>query len=367
MRELLAVLADSQMKTGQLQAAAQTLHELGELTDRLYPPGSFERAFHHNAVSILYSGQGRFSAALAELRQTEAAQAQASTENLRHALALRRNTWAMQIRLGDYERIEERNLALAVEMDRLHGVGSATRAHLYPEMARYHHDRGEYALALAAREAFLATNNGTPKPALAAARAALLLARTLAHAAPPAELAAEAQTLLATVDADGPQLGALRRADAWLSLARTGLLLDDQALAAAAIRRVRADPELLLQRDLWLNSRVAQAEGELLRARGDWEGSTQLLAQRVALLDSSPDKAVPAIWQARLDLATSLVLMGDPSAAAALALAASARPPQMPKNHPLDAVQQYLERVEQGGPKQQAAKPALPRSLGGIF
>ncbi|WP_310387239.1 serine/threonine-protein kinase [Roseateles sp.] len=366
MRELLAVLADSQMKTGRLQAAAQTLHELGELTDRLYPPGSFERAFHHNAVSILYSGQGRFSAALAELRQTETAQANASTENLRHALALRRNTWAMQIRLGDYERIEERNSALAAAMDRLHGAGSAARAHLYPEMARYHHDRGEYALAVAARQAFLSANKGTPKPALAAARAALLLARTLAHAAPPAELAAEAQALLAAVDADGRQLGALRRADAWLSLARTGLLLDDLALAAAAIQRLRGDAELHLQQDLWLNSRVEQAEGELLRARGDWQGSAQLLAQRVTLLDSSPDKAVPAIWQARLDLATSLVLMGDPGAAAALALAANARPPQMPKNHPLDAVQRYLEWVEQGGGKQ-TAKPALPRHLSGIF
>ncbi|MCV2358617.1 hypothetical protein LNV08_06460 [Paucibacter sp. TC2R-5] len=36
-------------------------------------------------------------------------------------------------------------------------------------------------------------------------------------------------------------------------------------------------------------------------------------------------------------------------AAAALASAASARPPQMPKNHPLDAVQRYLELLVQGG------------------
>ncbi|MBT9494868.1 MAG: serine/threonine protein kinase [Paucibacter sp.] len=377
MRELLAVLADSQMKTGRLQAAAQTLDELGELTERLYPPGSFERAFHHNFVSILYSGQGRFSAALAELRQTEAAQASASTENLRHALTLRRNTWAMQIRLGDYERIEERNLALAAAMDHLHGVGSAMRAHLYPEMARYHHDRGEYAQALVARQAFLAANNGTPKPALAAARAAELLARALAHAAPPAELAAEAQTLLAAVDADGPQLGALRRADAWLSLARTGLLLDDQALAAAAIQRLRGDPELHLQQDQWLNSRVAQAEGELLRARGDWLGSARLLAQRVALLETSPDKAVPTIWQARLDLAASLVLMHDPGAAAALALAAKARPPQMPPHHPLDAVQRYLQAFNQGEDTRKARfaveqaygreSAHLPAGLGGAF
>ncbi|MCV2370782.1 serine/threonine-protein kinase [Roseateles oligotrophus] len=377
MRELLAVLADSQMKTGRLRAAAQTLQLLGELTDSLYPPGSFERAFHHNFVSILHSGQGRFSAALAELRQTESAQTHASTDNLRHALTLRRNTWAMQIRLGDYDRIEERYLDLVAEMDRLHGNGSATRAHLHPEMARYHNDRGEFTQLLADREAFLAANNGTPKPALAASRAALLLARTLAHAAPAAELAAQAQTLLAAVAADGRQLGALRRADAWLSLARVGLLLDDQALAAAAIQRLRSDAELHLSEDQWLNSRVAQAEGELLRAQGDMQGSAKLLAQRVGLLDTSPDKTVPALWQARLDLATTLVMMRDPSAAAALALAGAARPPQMPKNHPLDAVQHYLAQLEQGADAHWARLPVeraygrkateLPAGLGGIF
>jgi serine/threonine-protein kinase len=380
MRELLAVLADSQMKTGRLQAAAQTLQELGELTDRLYPPGSFERAFHHNSVSILHSGQGRFSAALAELRQTEVAQTHASTDNLRHALALRRNTWAMQIRLGDYDRIEARHLGLAAEMDHLHGAGSATRAFLYPEMARYHNDRAEYSLLLADRQAFLAGNNGTPKQAQAASRAALTLARALANAAPAGALISEGQTLLAAVDADGRQLGALRRADAWLTLARSGLLLDDLDLAAAAIQRLRADAELHLTEDIWLNSRVAQAEGELLRARGDWQGSAKLLAQRVARLETSPDKTVPAIWQARLDLATTLVMMGDPSAAAALALAASARPPQMPQKHPLDLVQRYLELLEQDGSfasvhrarlgLEQAygrTSAKLPARLGGIF
>ena len=163
MRELLYCLANAQQKTGLLDAAELTMHEAGALTESLYPPGSFERVFHRNFVSVLRSAQGRLSESLAELRQTEAAQAQASTDNLRHVLALRRNTWAMQIRLGDYERIEERGRSLAAEMDRLHGVGSAARAFLYPELARYHADRGEFGLALADREAFLASNNGTPQ------------------------------------------------------------------------------------------------------------------------------------------------------------------------------------------------------------
>jgi hypothetical protein len=126
-----------------------------------------------------------------------------------------------------------------------------------------------------------------------------------------------------------------------------------------------------------MNSRVAQAEGELLRARGDWQGSAKLLAQRVALLDTSPDKAVPALWQARLDLATTLVLMRDPAAAAALAQAAAARPPQMPSKHPLDAVLHYLQALQQGTDASKArlaveqaygrASSQLPAGLGGIF
>ena len=154
------------------------------------------------------------------------------------------------------------------------------------------------------------------------------------------QLADEARAVLAEIDANRAQLATVR-AEAWLALARTALLLADTPLAADAVKRLRSDTELNLATDAWLDSRVAQVEGELLRAQGDLARSRDLLAQRVALLATSPDRAVPVIWQARLVLACTLVLLRDPGAPAALQQAARARPPQMPPGRPLDAVQAW--------------------------
>ena len=194
-----------------------------------------------------------------------------------------------------------------------------------------------------------------------------MLGRSLANAAPAAALTAEARAVLAAVDAARQGLGTTR-ADAWLALARTGLLLGDNTLAADAILRLRADTELHLDRHEWLASRVAQVEGELLRAQGELARSRVLLAQRAGLLARSPDTAVPSNWQAQLDLAYTLVLLRDPGAPAALQQAARARPAQMPTGHPLDAVQVYLQTLWQDGvidaPALRAARLAVERAYG---
>jgi len=383
MRELLYSLGGCYVKLGQLGAARLTLQQAGELTDQRYPPGAFERAFHHVFLSVLLANEGRVSESLAELRLTEAAQAHPATENLRHVQAMRRNTLAMQIRAGEYDHIEARAQALADEMDRLYGRGSSIRAFLYPELARYHQDRGEFALAQADRLAFLADGNGAPQQAGAPARAALVLSRSLAMAAPPAALLDEARAVLAEVDAKRKQIG-IPRAEAWLALARTGVLLDDLELAAAAIQRLRDDTEIHLDVNRVLASRVAQAEGELLRARGQLPASRELLRLRVDQLARSPaDQRMPEVWQARLDLASTLVLLHDTAAPQALQQALLARPAQMPAGHPLDAVQAYLQVLATDPPAGAQALVAarlavdraygrtpahsLPAGLGGIF
>ena len=83
-------------------------------------------------------------------------------------------------------------------------------------------------------------------------------------------------------------------------------------------------------REAALAGRVAQVEGEWLRARGDPEASRERLVQRVELLARRADRDVPPIWSARLDLAYTLVLLRDPQAHSALVLAAQSRPPQVP-------------------------------------
>lgn len=366
MRQLLYGLATSYVKTGRIEAAEQALAEAGANTDARYPPGHFERLFHHNFVSILYAAQGRLSDSLAELRKTEAFQRNPPADELRFALVLRRNTLAIQIRLADYERIEERSRELRTEMDRLLGPGNGMGPSLHPELARYHTDRGAYVQALAERDAEAASGaNGAAPGARAGAQAARLLARCLARAARPAALRQEAAATLAALDGARPAMGATALAEAWLALARSGLLLGEPALAADALQRLRATAGLDLGQDASLRTRVEQVEAELLRAQGQLARSRELLAGRVALLARSPDQAVPPLWSARLDLAHTLVLMRDPSAGAALAQARGARPPQMPPGHPFDAVHDYLVAVWQGDAEGQArGRTALERLYG---
>ena len=385
MRGLLHCLAVAYMRTGRLGDAETTLRQAGAITDRLYPPGDFQHAFHHNYVSILYGAQGRLRDSLAEMLATEAYQHTPPPDMLRFALVLRRNTLEKQVRLADYDRVEARAVELGLEMDRLLGPGNAMRATLRPVLVAYHTDRGDFSRALAELDtgARAGASGGLPA-AQAGARAARLLARCLANAAPAAELTAEARAVLADIDAARQSLGTMR-ADAWLSVGRAGLLLGDSALAGDTIRLLRDDPELNLDRNEWLASRVAQVEGELMRAQGDLARSRVLLTQRAGLLTRSPDTAVPPNWQAQLDLAYTLVLLRDPGAPAALEQAARARPAQMPSGHPLDAVQAYLQSLWQDGGADTAAvrasrlaveraygrerghMPALPQRLAGIF
>jgi len=385
MRGLLQCLAVAYMRTGRLDEAEQALKQAGSITDQLYPAGDFQHAFHHNYVSILYAARGRLSDALAELRATEPYQHEPPPDMLRFALILRRNTMEMRVRLADYEQTEERVEALRLESDRLLGPGNALRANLRPILVRYHMDRGEFGRALAELDASVDAGPGGALPATqVGARAARLLSRCLAQAAPADELRTEALTVRADIDAARQSLGS-KRADAWLAVARAALLLDNDALAADTLRQLRDDPDLKLAQDESLASRVDQLEGERLRARGDLAGSRTLLARRTALLARSPDIAIPANWSARLDLAYSLVLLRDPAAAPALAEAARARPAQMPAGTPLDAVDRYLQALWLDGSGQTAAvrtarlaveraygrepgrEPALPLRLAGIF
>ena len=376
MRGLLHCLAVAYVRTGRLVAAETTLQQAGAITDKLYPAGDFQHAFHHNYVSLLYAAGGRLRDSLAELQSTEVHQRAPPPDMLRFALVLRRNTLDRQVRLADYDRIEERAAELGNEMDRLLGPGNAMRATLRPVLIAYHSDRGDFARALVELDAAAAAGASAAQPgAQAGVQAARVLGRSLANVAPstaPASapapsLAAEAQAAMAAVDAARQSLGTMR-ADAWLALARTGLLLGDNTLAADAIQRLRADTELHLDRHEWLASRVAQVEGELLRAQGELARSRVLLAQRAGLLARSPDTAVPSNWQAQLDLAYTLVLLRDPGAPAALQQAARARPAQMPTGHPLDAVQVYLQTLWQDGvidtPALRAARLAVERAYG---
>ena len=171
--------------------------------------------------------------------------------------------------------------------------------------------------------------------------------------------------MLARIDANRAQAGTVR-AEAWLAVARAAPLLADPPLAAEAVRRLRSDIELNLATDAWLDSRVAQVEGELLRAQGDLARSRDLLAQRFALLATSPDSAVPVIWQARLALACALVLLHDPGALDAVQACLQALW-QSERGENASALQAVRSVVERACRRETGRTAALPAGLGGAF
>jgi hypothetical protein len=263
--------------------------------------------------------------------------------DLKHTL--QRNAVTVQIRLGEYQGVEERITALLAEGDRLRGPGNEWSMLLRGVLVGYLRQVGQPARALAVADDNLARTLAatTHLPAtLLPLRATQLLLRGQAHAVSPAALAADARALLAETRAQRQAMG-YPRAEAWIDLVRVGLLLDDSALAGEALALLKTDAGLNLARDTALLSRVTYLDGELARLRGDLPRSKQLLQQRMGLFERIAEKRVVPAWVASLDLAYTLVLLRDPGAAEALSQAASRRPASQPAGHPLDAVHAYLE------------------------
>lgn len=348
-------------RTARLDESEQLLAELGPLVERMYPAGHPRRLSHLNHVQVLRAGQGRLREALAAMRQTEPYWPSIPRDHQQLRLVLQRNTIAIQIRLGDYDRIVPRIEALLAEGDRFLGAGNDFTAGLRVELARYHTEAGDARQALAVREDILARARAAriEHPAvLLPAKVSVLLARAQAHAADGPALVREARALLDEMQAKVKDIG-YARASAWIDLARVGLLLDDAALAGEALGRLHADAGLKLDTDSLLASRVAQMDGELARLRGDLAASREHLAARVKVFLRPGDKQVLPAWVAALDLAYTLVLARDPQAAEALDTAAARRPPGAPAGHPLDLVERYLRAHLIDGPQAAGTRQAL--------
>jgi eukaryotic-like serine/threonine-protein kinase len=365
LRQLLYVLGTSYTRAGRLDDAERLLGEAGKLTDARFPEGSQERLNHLNHLQVLRVGQGRLSEALAVMKLTEPYWANPPLVNKRQVLILRRNTIAVQIRLGLYEGIEERALAVISELDQFMGPANDISTGMRHELARYFTEIGHTGRALEQRQENLRRQQSAKvvHPAvLLPLQVHVLLARAQAHAAEAPALTAEARALLQATLTNRDTMG-YGRAEAWINLVRVGLLLDDARLAGEALAPLKADTGLRMDRDVLLASRVAQLEGALARLQGDLPRSRSLLQQRMKVFERPGDKQVLHGWVAALDLAYTEVLMGAPEAAATLDAAAARRPAGVPAGHGLDAAQAYLRARLAAGPGAKDSDAALQEAI----
>lgn len=343
-RNLLYVLAYAYVRLSRFDEGRSMLTQAQRVTEAMYPPGDFQRLFHHNHVQVLEVSAGRLREGLAALKLTEPHWDSIPSDQQRMRHTLERNMIAVQVRLGEYDGLLERGTALLQRIDALMGAGSDQAAGLRAELARGLAETGRHAEAWQQRQAVLDQAPGglagrQPAQALPE-RAQTLLARALAQPQVAATLVSQARALMGELDRHGPDIG-LPGLEARAALLRAALVLGERSLAAAALRTLRDDPRLAGHRAL--RSRVDQLDGALRRWSGDLDGSRTLLQARVKDQLDLVETRTPRAWSALLDLATTLVDLGDPAAAQVLQQALQTRPAGMPADVPLDRLQAWLQ------------------------
>lgn len=362
-RQLHGALAMSYMHTDQFEKSERSL-ELGwQLAQRLGGDLVLERARHLNGLHVLRNRQGRAPEALAVLQQGESLWASPDPAHARVILTMRRNVVDTLIDLARYDGIEARSRELIADMERLMGRGNEQALLQHRMLARYFTQSGqhrraadEYARLLAsAREA------GVGGPTLLRPRAEALLQQARAGDEPRALLAG-ARSLLAEFRAQ-PQPLPGTVIDGVVALAELALMFDDAAFATEVLATSSLMPPGATSASRW-----ARVQGQLARLQGDVVASLPLLRRRVAVFERDTEPRIVWHWSAQLDVAYSLVLLRDASAADALRRARALRPPGMPPGHAFDAVADYLEALLQHGderaaPVQQALR-ALARAQG---
>lgn len=335
------------VRTGRNAQADTLLAEMASLNAGL-PAADHREAIRHTMHSAVLSERGQMAEALEAARRTQPFWSSTRREHQRDILLYQRNFMVMQIRMAEYDRIDERASELLRRIEQLYGSGSNMALALRHEVGRYQLEVGRYPAAARQRDddlAYLQRLGITRSDIVLPRRAQALLARAQAQAAPADTLRSAATTLLADTERALPELG-LQRAEIWLALARMALALDDAALARRVLSRMEADEGLNLapgprqhtniaRRKSTLDQALQRLNGDLAAAR---DGQRLRIQQRARV---APQPQVPA-WSAMLDLAYTLVLMNDPQAMTALTDAATLRPPSVPAGHPLDAATAYL-------------------------
>jgi serine/threonine-protein kinase len=362
-RQLHGALAMSYMHTDQFEKSERSL-ELGwQLAQRLGGDLVLERARHLNGLHVLRNRQGRAPEALAVLQQGESLWASTEPAHARVILTMRRNVVDTLIELVRYEGIEARSRELIADMERLMGRGNEQALLQHRMLARYFTQSGQHRRAADEYARLLASarDAGVGGPTLLRPRAEALLQQARAGDEPRA-LLAQARSLLAEFRAQ-PQPLPGTVIDGVVALAELALMFDDAAFATEVLATSERMPPGATSASRW-----TRVQGQLARLQGDVAASVPLLRRRVAVFERDTEPRIVWHWSAALDLAYSLVLLRDATAADALRYARGLRPPGMPPGHAFDAVADYLEALllhgDERAPAVQQALQALARAQG---
>ncbi len=368
MRLVLYTLNACYSRLGRSDDAERVLARAGTLTEQRYASGTLQWLSHQNHVHVLRANQGRLRESLAAILRTQPWWQDPAPELRFELLIYRRNAAVVQMRLSEYEGLDARMVELIAAYDRLMGPASEAGLRAVNEWAQSFSDRGQPQRAFALRTDALerAQRAGVRNPAqLLPLLVQRLLAATQLGVEPVIDLRQQTQARLTQTVAERQALG-YPRAEAWLALSRTAMLLGDAGLAQQALDTLADDTGLNLASNLPLAMRLTTLQGQLARLQGDLVASQQLLLQNLQWQLARPraDMQVLPVWRAGLEVACGLAQQGDPAAAQALTAAAAWRPPGLPADHPLDLAAARLQQGLTQSPEQaREAARALGRTL----
>ncbi|MBW8848579.1 MAG: serine/threonine protein kinase [Burkholderiales bacterium] len=323
------VLAADYMHVQRLADAERALERVRVLTDKLHPGDDYEQADYLQNLSVLRQRQGRLAESLEIVRRTRPMWASTNPRLTLPVLVLRHGEIAGMTQNALFDGIDTRARLLLADIRRQLGPGNDLSLQAAGGWAEALHLQGRHADEVRTRQALLdqALADGLTPDSLLIHRAELLLAQARAGRMEPARLRAMLAEAAALEEGG-------RRARSLLLLAEAALAGGDPALAAEAVRQLRARPlPTVLAAS---GSRLARTEGRLARAQGDLARSAALLAQV---------KGVGRVyaWSAGLDAALTAVLQGSPEAPALLAQARQSRPETLADGQPLDLVGRWLQ------------------------
>lgn len=335
-------LAADYMHSHRLADAEQALERVRVLTEQLHPGDEYELADYLQNLSVLRQRQGRLQEALAALRETRPMWSSTHPKMGRQRLVLRQSEMSLMGENADFDGLDARVEPLLADIRQALGPGNDLALHVLSIYASTLRLQGRHADALTALDRLLtqARADGQPPTSLLVYRSE----RLLAGAARGRFDAAEARAVLGEAAA---LPASNRRGRSLVLVAEAALAEGNTSLATQALQRLR---ELPLPPSLTsAGNRLARAEGRLARALGDLDRSATLLNQRLAQVKATPDTGLVQVWSAHLDVAMTAVLQGTADSADRLAQARAARPAHLAPDHPLDAVQRWLDARHAAG------------------
>ncbi|MBP8120138.1 MAG: serine/threonine protein kinase [Burkholderiales bacterium] len=296
--KLLLGSVDNFSETGRLQEARQRLVDGAAIMVKLHPTDLAKRIDFVNDTAVLFTQQAMWREAMNTLATIEHELplfAKKGGQAVRDSLIMRRNLEAIRVRVGNYQGVEERLIAIIAETDTLLGKDNVLSALALSSLRSLYCETGKLDSCLKLTREMLALRKRQPASAPGEVNDAeiLLVSRQVQMGVAQNPPAAESlPKLLAAIAVNVPQ-ASKGRADSYRMMSDAALEAGLLPLADEAQRRARADLAKLQDAFPEPAAQVDRSASSTAWLRGDARRAVQLLEPRFKMFEASAEGDSP--------------------------------------------------------------------------